>query len=190
MDTLVTIADALDMPIDHLLKRDLQLMHQRIAKRRIRLILMDVDGTLTDGRMYYTESGEQMKAFHTKDGMIISRLIKRKGLQFGLVSSGMTESLLQHRAQTLGIQHVYTGGRPKIEVINEWSIQLGIKLEQMAFIGDDVNDLALMQHVGISACPADAVRQVRETANIILTRRGGEGCVREFLEDVLGYDIV
>jgi len=189
LDTLVTIAEALGMPIDHLLKRDLQLIHQRISKRRIRLILMDVDGTLTDGRMYYTESGEQMKAFNTKDGMIISRLIKRKGLQFGLISSGMTESLLRHRAETLGIQHVYTGPRPKVEVINEWSIQLGIKLEQMAFIGDDVNDLGLMKHVGISACPADAVPQIRGVVDMILTRKGGEGCVREFLEEVLGFDV-
>lgn len=189
LDTLLRIADSLDLPLDHLLRRDLALERQRIANRKVRLILLDVDGTLTDGRMYYSESGDQFKAFHTKDGLIIHRLIKRQGMQFGFVSSGSTEALMRRRAETLGVQHLYAGTRPKVQVIEAWCEQMSLRFEQVAFVGDDLNDVPLLRRVGVSACPADAVLPVKNAAQVILTRRGGEGCIREFLEEVLGYDV-
>jgi YrbI family 3-deoxy-D-manno-octulosonate 8-phosphate phosphatase len=189
LDTLIRIADALALPLDHLLRRDLAIDKERISRRKVKLILFDVDGTLTDGRMYYTESGDQFKAFHTKDGLIIHRLIKRQGVQFGFVSSGSNEALMRRRAETLGVQHLYAGTRPKLQVITEWCEQLDLSLDQIAFVGDDLNDLPLLRRVGVSACPADAVSAVKAAASVILTRRGGEGCAREFLEEVLGYDV-
>ncbi len=189
LDTLIGISESLNLPVDHLLKRDLDLQQQRVASRRIKLILLDVDGTLTDGRMYYSESGDQFKAFNTKDGMMIHRLISRQGMPFGLISSGATESLMRKRAETLGIQHVYAGRRPKVQVVAEWLEALRLKHEQVAFVGDDFNDLPLLRKVGVSACPADAIPAVKTAVDVVLTRRGGEGCIREFLEDYLGYDI-
>lgn len=189
LDTLVGMATALNLPIDHLLTRDLDLQSQRIASRRIKLVLLDVDGTLTDGRMYYSESGDQMKSFNVKDGMMIYRLISRQGMEFGLVSSGYLEKLMNNRAKTLGIQRVYGGTRPKVQVVNEWLEELNIRYDQVAYVGDDLNDLMLLKKVGVSACPADAVPQVKAHVDVVLSRPGGMGCVREFLEDHLGFSI-
>jgi len=189
LDTLLRIADALALPLDHLLRRDLALEQQRLAKRRVKLILFDVDGTLTDGKMYYSEAGDQFKCFNVKDGMIIHRLIKRQGVQFGLISSGATEQLVKLRAEKLGIQHLYVGTRPKLQVVDKWCEQLKIDVEQIAFVGDDLNDLPLLRRVGVSACPADAVAPVRSAVQFVLSRRGGEGCIREFLEEIMGYDV-
>ncbi len=189
LDTLLNISQALNLPVDHLLGRDLALQQQKVASRRIKLILLDVDGTLTDGRMYYSESGDQFKSFHVKDGMIIYRLISRQGVQFGLISSGSTEAILRKRAKTLGIQHVYTGTRPKMQVVKEWMQEFKLKFEQIAFVGDDLNDLPLLKKVGVSACPADAVAPVKAAVDVVLSKAGGQGCLREFLEDYLGYDI-
>lgn len=189
LDVLLNISDALAIPLDHLLRRDLMLQRQRMAQRDIRLLLLDVDGTLTDGRMYYGESGDLLKAFHVKDGMIIHRLITRKGMQVGFISSSSAKQLTERRAETLGVQLVQAGPRPKVEVAAEWCGQLGINFEQIAFVGDDLNDLPLLRKVGISACPSDAVAPVRNAVQIVLTRRGGEGCIRELIEDVLGIDV-
>ena len=156
---------------------------------RPRLILLDVDGTLSDGGMYYTESGDQIKQFNVKDGMIIHRLIRRQGVMFGLISSGSTGAIIQNRAATLGIERVYFGRRPKVEVIEEWLAELGITWADIAYVGDDLNDLPAIEAAGVSACPSDAAWQVRQAADVVLRLGGGQGCVREFLEEVLGYEI-
>ncbi|GAB4423428.1 MAG: hypothetical protein OHK0039_40050 [Bacteroidia bacterium] len=189
MDTLLSIGDALQMPLDHLLRRDLEQHYERLRSLRPSLILLDVDGTLTDGGMYYTESGDRSKRFDTKDGLVIHRLIKRQGVQFGFISSGSTETIVRQRAETLGVQRVYTGTRPKVEVVSEWLEELKIGFDRMAFVGDDLNDLPLLKRAGLSACPADAVAQVRAQVDVVLSRRGGYGAVRELLEDIMGYDV-
>lgn len=188
--TLVAIADALQAPVDYLLRNDLERRFQQLDGRSIRLILLDVDGTLTDGGMYYSESGDQFKRFQAKDGLAIHRLITRHGVQFGLISAGYTEQLLRRRAAALGIERVYCGTRPKIEVAEEWLAGMGLTLQQTAFIGDDLNDLPLLRRAGFSACPADAAPQVKAAAHLVLARKGGEGCVREFIEEVLGADLL
>jgi 3-deoxy-D-manno-octulosonate 8-phosphate phosphatase (KDO 8-P phosphatase) len=188
-DSLVEISEKLNLPIDHLLKRDLALQKERIAAKRIRLILLDVDGTLTDGGMYYSESGDQIRRFNVKDGLVIHRMITRKGMEFGLISSGSTIGIIKARAEALGIQRVHAGTQPKLDIVAGWMAEMGIGFENIAYMGDDLNDLPLIKKVGISACPADAAFQVKAASTIVLTQKGGEGCVREFLENVLGFDI-
>jgi len=90
----------------------------------------------------------------------------------------------------LGIKHVFANEADKLTVLNEWCKELNISLKDTAFIGDDINDLKVMQQVGIAACPADAIQEVRNTAHIILTEKGGEGCVREFIDAFIGYKII
>ena len=189
-DTLVQISEKLNLPIDHLLKRDLGLQQDRISNRKIRLILFDMDGTLTDGGMYYTESGDQFRRFNVKDGLAIHRTITRHGMEIGLISSGSTIGIMKARAKALGIKKVHAGTEPKVETVAKWMAQMGIGFENIAYVGDDLNDLPLIKKVGISACPADAAFQIKSASTIILNRKGGEGCIREFLEDILGYDIV
>ncbi|MCB0835834.1 MAG: helix-turn-helix domain-containing protein [Bacteroidetes bacterium] len=188
-DTLVQISDKLNLPIDHLLRKDLALQQERLSARKIRLVLLDMDGTLTDGGMFYSESGDQFRRFNVKDGLIIHRMITRKGMQFGLISSGSTIEILKSRAKALGIQRVHSGTQPKLEIVGEWMAQMGLGFENIAYVGDDLNDLPLIKKVGISACPADAAFQVKNASMVVLTRKGGEGCIREFLEDVLGFDV-
>ncbi|MEO0900188.1 MAG: HAD hydrolase family protein [Bacteroidota bacterium] len=189
MDTLVTISNTLELPIDDLLKKDLELIAVKASSRKLRLLLLDVDGTLTDGGMYYTEKGDQMKRFYVKDGMALVRAMKHHQLQVGLISSSSTQELIKARAAALGIQRVHAGKGSKLQLAESWCQELGIKLEQVAFIGDDLNDLNLLRKVGVSACPVDAAEKVKKEVDFILSKKGGEGCVREFLEEKMGYDL-
>jgi len=185
---LIEIADLAGVSVDKLLRKNLRNIEAK-KKDLPKLILLDVDGTLSDGGMYYTENGDQMKKFNVKDGFIIYRLVKRQNVQFGLISSGSAGNIMKHRAETLGIQHLYYGTRPKVDVIEEWLAKIGIGWEDLAYVGDDLNDLEVIKKVGISACPADATKRVREQADVVLSRDGGRGCVREFLEEVLTFEI-
>lgn len=189
LDELVAIAQALEIPIETLLTKNLSERNRRYRELDIRLLLMDVDGTLTEGGMYYTESGDQFKKFNVQDGIAISRVARRTPLEFGIITAASRFAAAQARAQDLHIRHFYGGNEPKVKVAERWLDQLGLGFEQVAYIGDDLNDLDLLKRVGFSACPADACVQVREAAQVVLSRKGGEGCVRELLEEVLGYDI-
>ncbi|MCC5923084.1 MAG: HAD-IIIA family hydrolase [Crocinitomicaceae bacterium] len=156
----------------------------------IKLLILDVDGVLTDGGMYYSENGDQMKKFNTKDGMAILHLIK-KGVLVGIISSGFKNEIVKTRAEILKIPLVYVGREPKINVLKEWCEQFSIALNNVAIIGDDVNDLSVILEVGLSACPSDAVQKVKQHVDICLDKKGGEGCVREFIENyLLEEDIV
>ncbi|MCF8464185.1 MAG: HAD-IIIA family hydrolase [Flavobacteriales bacterium] len=157
------------------------------ATHNIKFLVLDVDGVMTDGGMYYTESGDQFKKFNTKDGMGIQQAIKA-GLQVAFLSSGSQAMIVRGRAKTLGVDHIYIGPRPKIDVLSEWCREFEITLEQVAYIGDDINDLEVMEAVGFSGCPADAVESVKLKANVILTRKGGDACVREFIDEHLLND--
>lgn len=185
---LVEISDLAGVSVDRLLRKNLREIEAK-KKDLPKLILLDVDGTLSDGGMYYTENGDQMKKFNVKDGFIIYRLVRRQNVQFGLISSGSAGNIMKKRADTLGIQHLYFGTRPKVDVIEEWLAELSLGWEDLAYVGDDLNDLEVIKKVGISACPADATRRVQEQADVILRRDGGSGCVREFLEEVLTFEI-
>jgi 3-deoxy-D-manno-octulosonate 8-phosphate phosphatase (KDO 8-P phosphatase) len=154
---------------------------EEFATHNIKFLVLDVDGVMTDGGMFYTESGDQFKKFNTKDGMAI-KVVLQKGMNVAFLSSGSTEHIIQNRAKTLGVDRVYVGPRPKLEVLNEWCRELDITTENVAYVGDDINDLEVMDAVGFSGCPADAMEEIKLKANVVLIRNGGDACVREFVD--------
>ena len=153
--------------------------------QKLKMLILDVDGVLTDGGMYVSEKGDQMKRYHTHDGLALLELGKSKKLTLGILSSGFTEHMVHDRATLLGIEHVYVGREPKLDILNTWCTELGYSLDEVAIIGDDLNDLPVMQAVGLAVCPASAVSKVKSVADIILSRKGGDACVREFIDNYL-----
>ncbi len=151
---------------------------------KIKLLILDVDGVMTDGGMYYTENGDQIKKYNTKDGMAIQHLVKNE-FQVAIISSGFKSEMVKSRADLLGIQRCYVGRDPKIEVLNKYCEELNITLENVAIIGDDVNDMEIIKQVGFSASPSDAMNTVKSQVDVVLTKKGGEGCVREFIDAYL-----
>ena len=152
--------------------------------KQIKLLILDVDGVMTDGGMYATESGDQFKKFNTKDGMAIIHLTK-SDFQVGILSSGFKAEAVTERAKLLGIQHCTVTREPKIDVLKKLCSELKIELNNVAMIGDDINDLEVIKAIGFSACPANAVQRVKTEVDIILNNNGGEGCVREFIDNFL-----
>jgi YrbI family 3-deoxy-D-manno-octulosonate 8-phosphate phosphatase len=152
-----------------------------IKNKNIKLLVLDVDGTLTDGGVYITEKGDEFKKFNTKDGLAI-RYLTKNNFQVGIISASISKEIVKYRANMLGIQHLYIGEKNKLEILTEWIKKLNINFENVAYVGDDVNDLSVIQKVGLSACPADAVDAVKKQCHIILQRNGGDACVREFIE--------
>jgi len=180
---LIKIANYFNLSIDDLLKRSMNT--KNLAKDLdIKLLILDVDGTMTDGGMYFTENGDQMKKYNTKDGMAIKNITK-KGIHVGIISHGHKTKVVKDRADLLGIQNVYVGRDDKTTVLKGWCKEMNIELNQVAYIGDDINDTKVMQEVGISACPADSVKIIRNIADVILERNGGHACVREFIDDYI-----
>ncbi len=153
-------------------------------KDKIKFVVSDVDGVLTDGGMYFTAKGDEIKRFNSKDGLGIKKL-KAANVKTGFLSSGFTDEIVKHRAKMFGVEYVYVGLEKKIDVLIKWCEEMGILLENVAYIGDDINDLEVIDAVGLSACPADAVNDVKEHAHIVLKRKGGEGCFREFIDEWL-----
>jgi YrbI family 3-deoxy-D-manno-octulosonate 8-phosphate phosphatase len=156
----------------------------RSKMRKIKLLILDVDGVMTDAGMFFTESGDQFKKYNAKDGMAIMALTKAD-FQVGIISSGFKLEMVKARADLLKIQHVYVGRDPKMMILTDWCVQLGISLEEVAIIGDDINDLEVMQNIGFSACPADAVPRIKRQVDLVLQTKGGQGCVREFIDNYL-----
>ncbi|MGA1795006.1 MAG: KdsC family phosphatase [bacterium] len=148
--------------------------------RRIRLVLLDVDGTLTDGQLIYGPDGEAFKSFNVKDGMGIS-LARREGIEVGLIS-GRNSGLVEARAGELNIAYVWQGVGDKVGLLRDILKQCACAPEDVAFMGDDLNDLPLLEAVGLSAAPGDAVREVREAVDYVTERDGGKGAVRELLD--------
>ena len=148
----------------------------RSKMRKIKLLILDVDGVMTDAGMFFTESGDQFKKYNAKDGMAIMALTKAD-FQVGIISSGFKLEMVKARADLLKIQHVYVGRDPKMMILTDWCAKLGISLEEVAIIGDDINDLEVMQNIGFSACPADAVPRIKRQVDLVLQTNGGQGCV-------------
>ena len=152
----------------------------------IRLFVTDVDGTLTDGGMYYGTDGTEFKKFNTRDGMGL-QLLQRMGVKVGIVTSENTP-INVNRARKLGLDYLKRSARDggKLAAVNEICAQEGITLQQVAYVGDDVNCYDLLAAVGWAACPADACDKVKSIPGIhILQRRGGEACVREWIDQIL-----
>ena len=151
---------------------------------QIKLLVLDVDGTLTDGGVYIDANGVQSKKFHIRDGMGIT-LLHEKGILVGIISHSRSQTILDERARMLGIQRVYSGKEPKLEVLALWMTELNLTYEQISYIGDDVNDIEVLEKVGLSACPHDAHVSVVKVVDVVLQRNGGDGCVREFIDRFL-----
>jgi 3-deoxy-D-manno-octulosonate 8-phosphate phosphatase (KDO 8-P phosphatase) len=151
---------------------------------RIKMLILDVDGTLTDGGIYIDANGVQAKKFNVRDGMGIT-LLQAAGIIVGIISHSRAQTILDERARMLGIQYVYSGKESKLEVLNRWTEELFVSIDEMAYIGDDVNDVEVLQSVGLSACPSDAHFKVISVVDVVLQREGGKGCVREFIDRFL-----
>ena len=150
---------------------------------RIQLIVMDVDGTLTDGAMYYSPQGEAMKRFTTRDGMGIT-LAHRAGIRTAIITSEVSDIVVE-RAKKLKITEVLLGSHDKTTALHDMTARLSVPLHAVAYIGDDVNDLHVMQRCRLSACPNDAVEAIRTVAMMRCAANGGHGAVREFIEFIL-----
>ena len=151
--------------------------------RRVQMVATDVDGVLTDAGMYYSESGEELKKFNTRDGMGI-KLLQRAGLITALITMEETK-LVTRRAEKLAIPEVHQGARDKLAVMREMVARHGLTLQDVAYIGDDVNDLEVLNAVGFSAAPADALPAVRNAVDYVCRQKGGEGAVREVADLIL-----
>lgn len=156
-----------------------------INTAKIKMLVLDVDGTMTDGRINVTEEGHQFKQFHARDGLGIRMLIK-KGIRVGIVSHSFASGAIQARGKMLGISHIYTGLEEKDVILEQWCSELDLTMADIAFIGDDLNDIPAMKKVGISACPANAAKEVISQVDLVLELDGGHGCVREFIDKYLG----
>lgn len=150
----------------------------------IRMLVMDVDGTLTDGQIHISAQGELFKSFSVRDGYGIRNLLLPKGI-VPVVITGRESSIVENRCKELGIQHLYQGISQKDDCLRRIAHELAIPLEQAACIGDDENDLPMIVACGVSGCPADAVRAVKERCQFISGYPGGHGAVREFIEWLL-----
>lgn len=151
--------------------------------RRVRLLLSDVDGILTDGTVLLLPGGGEAKSFHIRDGLGIV-LAQRAGLKVGLLSGRSSESVAA-RAAELGIALVRQGVRDKGAELERILESEGLEPHELAYIGDDLNDLPVMARIALSAAPKDAPFEVRSQAYMITEARGGQGCLREFIEAIL-----
>ena len=182
-DELVRIANYFNLPLDVIVLKDLR-QSQKFDKASFKFLVLDVDGTLTDCGMYMTENGDVIKKYNAKDGIAIKQKIK-EGMQLGIISHGTKLKVIQDRADLLGIQHVYVGKESKLKILNEWLEKLGIKLSEVVYVGDDINDNDIIDAVGMTACPSDAVGEIKRKVDIVLRTKGGEGCVRELIDEWL-----
>jgi YrbI family 3-deoxy-D-manno-octulosonate 8-phosphate phosphatase len=155
----------------------------RERARKVRLVAMDVDGVLTDAGMYYTESGDELKKFNTRDGMGVA-LVRQAGLKTAILTRESTE-LVKRRGAKMRIDHVFIGVTDKLTRMKALLEELNLTLDQVAYIGDDVNDYELLCHVGLAAAVRDASRLPKSVAHLITEAKGGEGAVRELCEIIL-----
>jgi 3-deoxy-D-manno-octulosonate 8-phosphate phosphatase (KDO 8-P phosphatase) len=180
-EELLSLAEALNCPLERFIIENLEKNYYLLKSFSFKLLALDIDGVLTDAGIYYTESGDEIKKFNAKDGLAIKTLTDA-GKYVGFISSGKNTNIIEKRAAFLGVQKVSLGSWKKDDVIEAWCNELKIDFENVAYIGDDTNDLPAIHKVGLSACPSDAAPLVKEAVNVVLSKKGGEGCVREFVE--------
>ncbi|KAA3436583.1 acylneuraminate cytidylyltransferase [Rufibacter hautae] len=158
---------------------------KNLSKPKIKMFLSDIDGVLTDAGMYYSEHGDELKKFCTYDGKGFE-LLRNAGIKTGVVTAE-NRQLNQNRAEKLKLDFVYQGVSDKLSVVKKLCEQEGISLDEVAYIGDDLNDIELLNNVGVPATPSNAFAKVKQIPNILLlNKKGGEGAVREFVEILLG----
>lgn len=148
---------------------------------------MDVDGTLTDGGIFISDSGEAMKQFYVRDGYAIRHILPEMGI-LPLIITGRKSEIVERRCRELDIVHLRQGSRNKIKDLKEILAEEQIAIEETAYIGDDVNDLDCMRSVALAGCPVDAVPEIKEIADFVAQAEGGRGAVREFIEWIKAYE--
>ncbi len=160
-------------------------MEERLRERagRIRLLIVDVDGVMTDGRIILDNKGNELKFFHVRDGHGI-KMLQRAGIAVAIVT-GRNSEVVNRRAAELGIEHVHQGSRNKMDAYESILEETGLRDEEVAFVGDDIVDVPVMRRVGLSAAVADAEDYVKEAAMFVTERPGGGGAVREVTDLIL-----
>ena len=162
-------------------EKNLKLGLEKLAK--IRLLSLDVDGVLTDGGIYYDDKGNTFRKFNAQDGMGLVRL-QKSGLHVTVISAG-SPGAIELRARRLGIDHVFTDVSDKLSTLKTLADKLDLEMQYIAHMGDDVNDLSLMQAVGTAIASANAVPEIIAAADIVTTRSGGNGAVREICDTII-----
>lgn len=148
--------------------------------KNIKLIVLDVDGTMTDGKIYIDNNGIESKSFNVKDGFAIVNAIKY-GIKFAIIT-GRSSKVVEKRAEELKIEELHQGVENKIETLDKILLKYNISYEETAYMGDDLNDISVMKRVGFSAAPADCIEAVSDIVSFKSKYKGGEGAVREFIE--------
>ena len=151
--------------------------------KKIKLILTDVDGVLTDGCMYYSSSGEELKKFHTHDGMAVELLLQ-KNIKTIIITREKSKIVVS-RAKKINIFKVYSGIKQKDTTLNQICTKFKVAPNEIVFIGDDINDEKIMKLVGLSFAPSDATQTTKNIADIITNARGGQGVLREVTDEIL-----
>ena len=150
--------------------------------KEVKLFVMDVDGTMTDGKIYVGADGELMKAFDVKDGYALARC-HMYGIKTAIIT-GRYSRIVEKRAEVLAIDEIFQGVKDKVVVLESLVKKYSCDWSEVVYIGDDENDIECMKKCGYSACPYDAVKSVIETADYVCTHKGGNGAVREILDKV------
>ena len=149
-----------------------------------KIFLSDVDGVMTDGGMYYANNGEEFKKFCTYDGMGM-QILQKSGVKVGIITNE-DKDINRKRAKKLGLDFDFHGAYDKLQIVKSLCIKENIKLDEVAYIGDDLNCFDLLSNVGFAACPNNAVEKIKSIPNIIqLSKNGGKGVVREFIDLIL-----
>lgn len=152
----------------------------------IKLVLLDVDGTLTDGGIYRGNNGEELKRFNVKDGYVIVNA-QKLGIEFGIIT-GRKSELVEIRSNELKIKYLYQGISEKTVILKEIMQKTELKKEEIAYMGDDLNDILIMKQSGLTGAPKDAADEVIQIADFVSGKNGGSGAVREFVEYILKKD--
>jgi len=180
----------IDEPMDWVLVEEILSREKTEGTSQIKLFMTDVDGVLTDGGMYYSEDGGEWKKFQTHDGKGLE-ILRKAGIQVGIITSENTK-IVEKRARKLKVDHLFQGaGDSKFQIISRLLEEHGFSFEDLAYIGDDINDLELLTAAGVKACPANAMAKIKAIPGIIkLEKSGGQGAVREFVHYLMDNGLV
>ncbi len=157
--------------------------------KKIKVFVMDVDGTLTDGKIYMGENGELFKVFHIKDGYGIHDILSKRGV-ITVILTGRTSKIVLQRSKELEIDYVFQNVKDKELAICQLLDKLNLSLDETAYVGDDIIDLSAMKLCKVKGCPVDAVYQVKEICDFVSDKKGGEGAVRDFIEWMKGKELI
>jgi len=155
----------------------------RLRAEEIRMILLDVDGVFTDGKLYLGNGGEELRAFYVRDGLAI-RMGQAAGLTFGIVS-GRDSELVERRARELEIEQIHQGIHAKGECLDRIAAESGLNAAQICFVGDDLIDVPALRRAGLAVCPSDGCEETRKFAHYICKNKGGHGAIREVVDLIL-----